>query len=112
MNTLKSGCEQKKPNCFSHKQWRDWTEACVHVYGATGGTKRPKAIDTIREFCRDCTPEYQDACVKAGKCEHPGAVFATVTYTDGTVELQGFRNWESFRACSDRKELIRKPTTE
>lgn len=54
------------PKCFhNHSQFTTWMKAAR----ATGGCHEAG-------FCTDCTEEYKNRMLAAGRCEHPDVRFA------------------------------------
>ena len=55
------------PRCFdSRKQWYRWRVIAISDVSSLNSSA----------YCADCTPEYQARMIRAGRCEHPGTVFA------------------------------------
>jgi len=55
-----------KPACFTDEQWRTWYENCAHL------------VNAVDFACTDCTPQYKERMMKAGKCDWPCVQFFPV----------------------------------
>lgn len=68
VQTVQEGlCPYDAPSCFdSHAKWREYVAACI--------ISRKDESGYINQ-CRDCTPEFKQAMMRVGACEHPETVF-------------------------------------
>lgn len=66
--TVKEGlCPHEPPSCFdAHAKWREYVAACI--------ISRRDESGYINQ-CRDCTPEFKQAMMRSGACQHPETVF-------------------------------------
>lgn len=73
--------EGPAPDCFPIAQWENWVKSERSI--AAGG-RLPNNPDG---FCVVCTPRYQAAMIRRGRCRHPDVTF--VADEDG--DLLGVR---------------------
>lgn len=63
--------DKKIPSCTDEKTYKTWRAML------------PLAIRS--GFCTDCTPEFQNEMIQAGKCDHPECIF----FIDNFGSLEG-----------------------
>lgn len=51
------------PPCFTAEQWMDWR------------TPHNSVRMVAKNYCEDCTPDYQAEMLATGRCIHPETIF-------------------------------------
>ena len=70
-------CTNEPPKCFdTHAKWQEYVAACM--------VSRKDEAGYVNQ-CWDCTPEYKQAMMRKGACEHPETVFIRAKRFKGEV---------------------------
>jgi len=65
-NGMIDACCKARPACFTAAQWQEWYEHCAHL------------VNPIDFACVDCTPQFKERMMRAGKCDWPCVEFFKV----------------------------------
>lgn len=72
---VSKGLDRPMWPCFDDEQsWRDYEVLCTQAPGG-GGVKARARQAQPANACADCTHEYRNRMVAAGRCKHPETVF-------------------------------------